>query len=153
MANSTGDCQDACTNFSGCLYYSYDPTSGECWMFDSCPTLDDTFCPECVSGSPGCEIEYNGNHAKREIQFALYIMTFSFSGHFLMVIGGDFNSYKVEVVSLDPTSHPVPDCLTDLNQVNGISEAAGALDYSGKMVCYAHLTHSVQRCRMRGSIG
>jgi len=110
VANSTGDCQDACTNFSGCLYYSYDPTSGECWMFDSCPTLDDTFCPECVSGSPGCDIEYNG--------------------HFLMVIGGDFNSYKVELVSLDPTSHPVPDCLTDLNQVNGISEAAGALDYS-----------------------
>ena len=26
-------------------------------MFDTCPALDDTFCPDCVSGSPGCEIE------------------------------------------------------------------------------------------------
>ena len=31
-------------------------------MFDTCPALDDTFCPDCVSGSPGCEIQDDGNH-------------------------------------------------------------------------------------------
>ena len=53
-----------------------------------------------------------------------------------MVIGGDFNSYNVELVSLDPISHPVPDCLTELNPIaDGITESAGALDYSGKLLC------------------
>lgn len=63
-AGSTAKCQIACTDFNrgdGCNAYSYDPTSEECFMFYSCPTLDDTFCPDCVSGSPGCPIEdYEG---------------------------------------------------------------------------------------------
>ena len=33
-------------------------------MFESCPTLDDT-CPDCVSGSPGCELETEGNIVQR----------------------------------------------------------------------------------------
>ena len=34
-----------------------DPTTDECLMFDTCPTLDTDACPECVSGNPGCAIE------------------------------------------------------------------------------------------------
>jgi len=44
------------------------------------------------------------------------------------------NSYieNVEIVSLDPISSPVPDCLTELNQFPVYSYgSAGALDYSG----------------------
>ena len=52
-------------NFNGCNYYSYDLATKECFMFDTCPTLDDTFCPQCVSGSPGCAIEDDeGNMAR-----------------------------------------------------------------------------------------
>ena len=54
-ASSTTACQDACTNFNGCNFYSFDPTTEECFMFDSCPALDDTLCPDCISGTPGCD--------------------------------------------------------------------------------------------------
>ena len=38
----------------------------------------------------------------------------------------------MEIVSLDPISSPVPDCLTELNQYPAYSDgSAGALDYSG----------------------
>ena len=56
-ASNTAQCQDACTNFGGCNYYTYDPATGECFMFDTCPSVEDAFCPDCVSGSPGCVIE------------------------------------------------------------------------------------------------
>ena len=52
-----------------------------------------------------------------------------------MAIGGDNATYDVELLSLDYISHPVPDCLTELNRlpVTGPnSEFAGALDNSGK---------------------
>ena len=28
-------------------------------MFSTCPEIEDTFCPDCVSGSPGCVLEDN----------------------------------------------------------------------------------------------
>ena len=56
-ATTATACQDACTKYSGCNYYSYTPTTDECLMFDTCPTLDTEACPECVSGNPGCAIE------------------------------------------------------------------------------------------------
>ena len=56
-ATTTAACQDACTNFDGCIYYSHDPTADKCLMFETCPTLDENSCPQCISGSPGCEIE------------------------------------------------------------------------------------------------
>ena len=55
-AGTTQDCDDACANFNGCNFYSFDPTLAECLMFETCPSVDDTFCPECVSGSPRCGI-------------------------------------------------------------------------------------------------
>ena len=58
---------------------------------------------------------------------------------FLMVIGG--YSYSrgslddVELLSLDPTTYPVPDCLAQLNPLPvPIRAAAGALDYNGYYV-------------------
>ena len=62
-ATSSSTCEEACTNFIGCNYYTYDPATSECFMFDTCPTVDDTFCPDCLSGSPGCQTESGGNLA------------------------------------------------------------------------------------------
>ena len=54
-----------------------------------------------------------------------------------MVIGGLNGSYldDVELVSIDPELHPVPDCLSQLNPLPALTGAsAGALDYSRKSV-------------------
>ena len=56
-------------------------------------------------------------------------------GQFIMVIGGLNGSYldDVELVSIDPLLHPVPDCLSQLNPLPALTGAsAGALDYLGK---------------------
>ena len=55
-----------------------------------------------------------------------------------MVIGGYNGSQldDVELVSLDPISQPVPECLTELNPLPvTVYEAAGGLDYSGESRC------------------
>ena len=62
-ASSVYKCQEACTSFSRCNFYSYDPTTQECFMFETCPTLDDTSCQGCISGSPGCEVGEEGTVA------------------------------------------------------------------------------------------
>ena len=56
----------------------------------------------------------------------------------MMVIGGDDGRKldDVELVSLDPISQPVPECLTELNPLPvTVYEAAGGLDYSGESRC------------------
>ena len=53
----------------------------------------------------------------------------------IMVIGGFNGSYldELELVSIDPVLHPVPECLSQLNPLPALTGAsAGALDYSGK---------------------
>ena len=61
-ATSTAECQEKCTNYSGCNYYTYDPLIEGCLMFDTCSEVDVTSCPTCLSGSPGCDIdEEKGN--------------------------------------------------------------------------------------------
>jgi len=86
-------------------------------MFDTCPTLDDNVCPDCISGTPGCAA------GDEEILY--------------MVVGGyndDFGGYlsDVELVSLDPDNNPVPPCLTNLNDFPlGFAYAAGSVDEDG----------------------
>ena len=58
-AASIGNCEDNCANFDGCNYYTFDPTLTQCYMFETCPSVDDTLCQECVSGSPGCDSMWN----------------------------------------------------------------------------------------------
>ena len=49
-----------------------------------------------------------------------------FLGHWVMLVGGfdrawggeDLPSPTVEVISLDPTNHPLPDCLRSRNPLN-----------------------------------
>ena len=77
-ASSTAECQDACTNFIGCNFYSYDPVTAECFMFDTCPALDDTFCPDCVSGSPGCENNEEGNITMKRLEIIYRKLLFIF---------------------------------------------------------------------------
>jgi len=116
-ASSTYNCQETCTSFSGCNFYSYDPATKECFLFETCPTVDDTSCQGCISGTPGCEVEEE-------------------EGIFVIVVGGsnfdDGYLYDVELVSLDPITSPVPDCLTQLNPFPIPSYgSAGANDYLG----------------------
>ena len=67
-------------------------------------------------------------------------------GHFLMVIGGydGRNAIDdVELVSLDPTSQPLPDCLTKLKPFPvAIDGVAGALDFSGKLTLLYVMSHN-----------
>ena len=47
--------------------------------------------------------------------------------------GGEGDLDNVELVSLDPTSQPVPDCLMRLNPLPAtLRNAAGALDINGE---------------------
>ena len=47
--------------------------------------------------------------------------------------GGDGSLSDVEVVSLDPTLNPLPDCLAQLSPLPAsLLNAAGALDYNRK---------------------
>ena len=108
-------------------------------MFDTCPTLDNTSCPNCISGSPGCENIEDGTYHYATRRNNLHNHLFSFLGYFVMAIGGYYydggSVYldDVELVSLDPDLHPVPDCLTQLNPLpTPVDLVAGALDYSRK---------------------
>ena len=54
-------------------------------------------------------------------------------GYGRYISGPDHYLDEVELVSIDPVLHPVPDCLTQLNPLpEPHGGAAGALDYSGK---------------------
>ena len=55
----------------------------------------------------------------------------------IMVIGGFNGSYldEVELVSIDPVLHPVPECLSQLNPLPALTGAsAGAIDYESKSI-------------------
>ena len=50
-------------------------------MFDTCPTVDETICPDCISGSPGCENNKDGNHILQHIIVIDHkILSFHFKG-------------------------------------------------------------------------
>ena len=135
VAGSIAKCQRACDDYYECNTYSYDPESDECFMFYNCPSLDDTFCPDCVTGSPGCPVE----DLECKLSLVKYWLEMSYKNllvGYLMVIGG--YSYSrgslddVELLSLDPTTYPVPDCLAQLNPLPvPIRGAGGAIDYYG----------------------
>ena len=55
---------------------------------------------------------------------------------FIMAIGGENPNglNDVELVSLDPILHPIPDCLTKLNPLPQFTtQAAGSLDYTSML--------------------
>ena len=59
------------------------------------------------------------------------------SDSLVMVIGGFNGSYldEVELVSIDPVLHPVPECLSQLNPLPALTGAsAGAIDYESKSI-------------------
>ena len=48
--------QDSCGMTSDCSHYSYDYLGQICYYYGDCPDLTETFCPNCVSGQPGCGV-------------------------------------------------------------------------------------------------
>jgi hypothetical protein len=67
----------------------------------------------------------------------IYCNAFSFlicllDHQYLLVVGGTQVSDRVELISLDPASHPVPDCLRNLNPFpTNVHGGAGAVLNSG----------------------
>ncbi len=87
-----------------------------------CPTLDTGICPDCLSGQPDCEVGGGGGEGDTD--------------GFLMVVGGLVeaeHSNSVEIITLDPESLPVPDCLQDLSPfpVAHFGAAGGVLSAEG----------------------
>ena len=61
----------------------------------------------------------------------------SLLGYFIMATGGENANVlnDVELVSLDPILHPIPDCLAQLNPLPEFTfMAAGSLDYTSNVV-------------------
>ena len=127
-------CQDACTNYSGCNYYTRNPDTQTCFMFDACPELDDS-CAGCASGSSGCDLDNDENGKNAHIKVFELKQMIKIVGYFIMSIGG-YKGYQlddVELTSLDPELFPVPDCLTNLNPLPYPRYGMfGALDYFRK---------------------
>ena len=48
-------CQDFCTSFTGCAFYTFHKNTGLCLLFEDCPELNN--CQNCVSGQPDCYVE------------------------------------------------------------------------------------------------
>ena len=61
----------------------------------------------------------------------------------IMAIGGEISDDlaidDVELVSLDPILHPIPDCLSQLNPLPEVTKyAAGSLDYTSMLASYSY---------------
>ena len=48
-------CQDFCTSYTGCSFYTYHKNTNLCLLFEDCPEVNN--CQSCVSGQPGCYAE------------------------------------------------------------------------------------------------
>ena len=139
VAESQQDCQDLCSTYDGCNFYTYNGADSFCQLFATCPDQSEDFCEGCVSGQPGCEI---GNTTTSTTTTSITTTTTSTvdATSFMMVIGGRGSSDRaVEVVSLDP-ENPLPECLTSLAdlpfKLDGGSGAA--LSDGTPLACSSH---------------
>ena len=48
-------CLESCQNTANCTWFSFFPNSQGCHLMSSCGSIDDTFCPNCISGQRECE--------------------------------------------------------------------------------------------------
>ncbi len=113
--------QTSCAAFDGCNFYTFDPTGKGCIFFADCATQNDDFCPDCVTGQPGCNDDGGGDGDGAIIMVEsyrlkhIYNFFFHFVAHWVMVVSDSDCSATIEMVSLDPVNYPVPDCLRSLN--------------------------------------
>ena len=49
-------CLTICQATANCTWFTFFPNSESCELFSSCGTVDDTLCPECISGQKECSI-------------------------------------------------------------------------------------------------
>ena len=40
----------------GCQFFTYSPLDGACFAYENCPAVDETACPDCVSGQATCDV-------------------------------------------------------------------------------------------------
>jgi hypothetical protein len=48
-------CLESCQENSNCTWFSFFPDSNFCQTFSSCKNIDETSCPNCISGQRECE--------------------------------------------------------------------------------------------------
>jgi len=54
-AETIFECQDACNNFAGCDWFTFDTSGRSCELWDGCNDIDDT-CLSCVSSNVDCDL-------------------------------------------------------------------------------------------------
>ncbi len=50
---SSDECFDICLSTSDCKWFTFDSVPSACYLFENCPTLDET-CISCVSSTDKC---------------------------------------------------------------------------------------------------
>jgi hypothetical protein len=48
-------CLESCQENTNCTWFSFFPDSNFCQTFSSCKNVDETLCPNCISGQRECE--------------------------------------------------------------------------------------------------
>jgi hypothetical protein len=49
------ECLDSCQQNTNCTWFSFFPNSNVCHLLSSCGRVEDTFCPNCISGQKECD--------------------------------------------------------------------------------------------------
>ena len=57
VAPSAEACLDLCNSTFGCRWFTFYGDESECNLFESCPTLDELACYDCISGERRCADE------------------------------------------------------------------------------------------------
>ena len=54
-SNDEFQCLESCQKIANCTWFSFFPDSSVCHLMSSCGNIEDTFCPNCVSGQKECD--------------------------------------------------------------------------------------------------
>ena len=132
-------CQDLCTSYTGCTFYTFHKSTGLCLLFEDCPELNN--CPTCVSGQPGCYVDDQTTETPPSSTLP-ETSTSDSSGNleYLFIVGSPYSaqaSQKTEIVSLTE-GDSIPDCL------NALSDHPNELYYSagGALPDAGYLPHT-----------
>jgi hypothetical protein len=49
------ECLESCHQNINCTWFTFFPDSGVCHLLSSCGSIEETFCPNCISGQKECD--------------------------------------------------------------------------------------------------
>ena len=59
--NDYNDCAQNCHEDSNCQWFTFDPESDKCHLYETCPTISASNCPKCISSETKCPGEKECN--------------------------------------------------------------------------------------------